>query len=165
MTKKLYVPEHVARSLANKKEPEMPKALKTAFGGGASREPEKSKNEDDPSNLESSVIERLPQPTGYRVLIIPYYPSSKTKGGVIVPDSVRERESFSTVAAYVVKLGPDAYTDTQKFPSGAWASENKWVLIGRYAGNRFKVEGLEVRLINDDNIIATILDPEDISYV
>ena len=40
-----------------------------------------------------------------------------------------------------------------------------WVLIGRYAGNRFKVEGLEVRIINDDNIIATILDPKDISYV
>ena len=165
MTKKLYVPEHVARNLANKKEPEMPKAIKTAFGSGASKEPEKTKNEENPSDLDSSVLERLPQPTGYRVLIIPYYPSAKTKGGVIVPDSVRERESFATVAAYVVKLGPDAYKDTQKFPSGAWASEKKWVLIGRYAGNRFKVEGLEVRLINDDNIIATILDPEDISYV
>ena len=78
---------------------------------------------------------------------------------------VRDREAFATVAAYVVKLGPDAYQDSQKFPTGTWCNEKDWVLIGRYAGNRFKVEGLEVRMINDDNIIATILDPKDISYV
>ena len=89
----------------------------------------------------------------------------QTKGGVFIPDATRERESFATVAAYVVKLGSDAYTDTGKFPTGAWCSEKSWILMGRYAGNRFKVENLEVRLINDDNIIATILDPSDISYV
>jgi chaperonin GroES len=90
---------------------------------------------------------------------------AKTAGGIIIPDKVRERESFATVAAYVVKVGPDAYMDAQKFPTGPWCGEKSWVLMGRYAGNRFKVDGLEVRLINDDNIIATILDPADISYV
>ena len=65
----------------------------------------------------------------------------------------------------MIKLGPDAYNDSQKFPNGPWCNEKDWVLIGRYAGNRFKVENLEVRIINDDNIIATILDPKDISYV
>jgi co-chaperonin GroES (HSP10) len=97
--------------------------------------------------------------------VIPYYPPAKTKGGIYIPDATRDREAFATVAAYVVKVGPDAYKDQDKFPSGAWASEKSWVLMGRYAGNRFKVDGLEVRLINDDNIIATILDPSDISYV
>jgi co-chaperonin GroES (HSP10) len=150
MSKKLYVPDHIAK-----------KAIKTGF---RDNQP-KSKNEDDPSDMETSTLERLPQPTGYRILIIPYYPSEKTKGGLYVPDQVREKEAFATVAAYVVKLGPDAYKDSQKFPTGAWCSEKEWVLIGRYAGNRFKVEGLEVRIINDDNIIATILDPKDISYV
>ena len=62
-------------------------------------------------------------------------------------------------------MGPDAYKDEDKFPTGAYCSEKEWVLMGRYAGNRFKVEGLELRLINDDNIIAKILDPTDISYV
>jgi len=156
------VPQHVARAAekAIKGAEAMPKPIENAFGKGA-----KSKNTDDPSEMEQSSLERLPQPTGYRVLIIPYYPSEKTKGGIIVPDSVRERESFATVAAYVVKLGPDAYKDSQKFPNGSWCNEKDWVLIGRYSGNRFKVEGLEVRIINDDNIIATILDPKDISYV
>jgi len=162
MTKKLFVPEHVARAAGNVtgESSEIPKPLENAFGKGA-----KNKNADDPSEIKQSSLERLPQPTGYRVLIIPYYPSEKTKGGIIVPDSVRERESFATVAAYVVKLGPDAYKDSQKFPNGSWCNEKDWVLIGRYSGNRFKVEGLEVRIINDDNIIATILDPKDISYV
>jgi len=150
MNKKLYVPDHVAK-----------KAIKTGFRDNQT----KSKNEDDPSQMETSTLERLPQPTGYRMLIIPYYPSEKTKSGLYIPDQVRDREAFATVAAYVVKLGPDAYKDSQKFPTGNWCSEKDWVLIRRYAGNRFKVEGLEVRVINDDNIIATILDPKDISYV
>ena len=107
----------------------------------------------------------MPQPTGYRVLVIPWYLPEKTKGGLIVPDATRDRESFSSVCAYVVRLGPDAYKDVDKFPSGAWCSEKSWVIMGRYAGNRFKVDGLEVRIINDDNIIGTILDPSDISYV
>jgi co-chaperonin GroES (HSP10) len=162
MTNKLFVPDHVAKAAqkAIKENPQMPKPIENAFGKGAD-----SKNEDDPSKMDASALERLPQPTGYRVLIIPYYPSEKTKGGLYVPDQVRDREAFATVAAYVVKLGPDAYKDSQKFPNGPWCNEKDWVLIGRYAGNRFKVEGLEVRIINDDNIIATILDPKDISYV
>ena len=158
MTKKLYVPAGMTDKIKAEK---ADKAIKVGF---RDNQP-KSKNEDDPSQIEPSSLERLPQPTGYRMLIIPYYPSERTKGGLYVPDQVREREAFATVAAYVVKVGPDAYKDSQKFPSGAWCSEKDWVLIGRYAGNRFKVEGLEVRIINDDNIIATILDPKDISYV
>ena len=164
MTKKLYVPEHVARSLANKKEPEMPKAIKTAFGGGASREPEKSKNEDDPSNLESSVIERLPQPTGYRVLIIPYYPSSKTKGGVILAEDTLDRQQIASQVGLVLAMGPQCYQDKERYPEGPWCKVNNWVMFARYAGSRIKIEGGEIRLLNDDEVLATIDSPEDILH-
>lgn len=164
MTKKLFVPDHVARNMSKRGESsELPKPVEAAFGKGA--DAVDNKNESDPSEMDGSALERLPQPTGYRMLIIPYYPPEKTKGGVYIPDATRDRESFATVSAYVVKLGPDAYKDLEKFPSGPYCQEKDWVLIGRYAGNRFKVEGLEVRIINDDNIIAKILDPTDISYV
>lgn len=126
---------------------------------------EENKNTEDPSAMDVSAIDRLPMPVGYRLLVIPYYMKQKTAGGIIIPEAVRDRENHATVAAYVVKVGPDAYTDENKFPTGAWCGEKSWVLMGRYAGNRFKVDGLEVRLINDDNVIATILDPADISYV
>ena len=158
MSKKLYVPD---RLLAKKQINPVPPAIGKGFG----QDKEPNKNEDDPSKIDTSVIERLPQPTGYRLLVIPYYPKERTKGGVYIPDATRDRESFATVVAYVVKMGPDAYKDADKFPTGAYCSEKEWVLMGRYAGNRFKVEGLELRLINDDNIIAKILDPTDISYV
>ena len=156
MTKKLYVPD---RLLAKNVNP-TPSAISKGF-----KNDEENKNQDDPSKLDSSTLDRLPQPTGYRLLVIPYYPKEKTKGGVYIPDATRERENFATVVAYVVKLGPDAYLDSDKFPNGPYCSEKEWVLMGRYAGNRFKVEGLELRLINDDNIIAKILDPTDVSYV
>jgi co-chaperonin GroES (HSP10) len=158
MSKKLYVPD---RLLAKKQINPVPPAIGKGFG----QDKEPNKNEDDPSKIDTSVIERLPQPTGYRLLVIPYYPKERTKGGVYIPDATRDRESFATVVAYVIKMGPDAYKDADKFPTGAYCSEKEWVLMGRYAGNRFKVEGLELRLINDDNIIAKILDPTDISYV
>ena len=158
MSKKLYVPD---RLLAKKQINPVPPAIGKGFG----QDKEPNKNENDPSKIDSSVIDRLPQPTGYRLLVIPYYPKEKTKGGVYIPDATRDRESFATVVAYVVRMGPDAYKDADKFPTGAYCSEKEWVLMGRYAGNRFKVEGLELRLINDDNIIAKILDPTDISYV
>ena len=160
MSKKLYVPNRILAQQKKDINP-TPSAISKGFG----KAEETNKNEDDPSKLDRSVLDRLPQPTGYRILVIPYYPKEKTKGGIYIPDATRERESFATVVAYVVKMGPDAYKDEDKFPNGAYCSEKEWVLMGRYAGNRFKVEGLELRLINDDNIIAKILDPTDISYV
>jgi chaperonin GroES len=158
MTKKLYVPERI---LAQRKINPTPKAISKAFD----EKEDASLNSEDPSKLDVSILERLPQPTGYRILVLPYFPKEKTKGGVFIPDATRERESFATVVAYVIKLGPDAYKDKDKFPSGAYCSEKDWVLMGRYAGNRFKVGGMECRMINDDNIIATILDATDISYI
>ena len=160
MAKKLFVPERFANARKKAVTMEVPEAIKKGFS-----KLEDNPNSKDPSKLEPSALERLPQPVGYRILVIPYYMKSQTKAGVFIPDATRDRESFATVAAYVVKLGPDAYTDVGKFPTGAWCKEKSWVLMGRYSGNRFKVENLEVRLINDDNIIATILDPSDISYV
>lgn len=81
-----------------------------------------------------------------------------------VPDQAKDREARATVVAYVVKLGPLAYQDPDKFGPGSepWCKEGDWVCIGRYAGSRFQIEGGEVRIINDDEVIATIVDPDDI---
>ena len=55
------------------------------------------------------------------------------------------------------------YKDEKRFAGKPWCEEKQWVLIGRYSGSRFKLEdGAEVRIINDDEVIATILDPDDI---
>jgi co-chaperonin GroES (HSP10) len=118
----------------------------------------------EPSLLEKSLLERLPQPTGWRVLVMPYQGTIKTKGGLHLPDEVRDRESVATVVAYVLKLGPMAYSDKEKFGT-PWCKEGQWVCIGRYSGSRFKIDGGEVRIINDDEVIATILEPDDVKHV
>jgi len=129
----------------------------------------KKKAEEEAKKLE--LIERIPQPTGWRILVMPYMGKEKTDGGVYVPDPVREREARATVTAYVAKVGPLAYKDIDKFGEdvdedgnslAAWCKEGDWVCIGRYAGSRFQIEGGEVRIINDDEVIATIVDPDDI---
>ena len=118
----------------------------------------------DPTKLESSSFERLPSPTGWRLLILPYRGRGKTEGGVLLPDAVIERESVATVCGYVLKAGLLAYKDTEKFPDGPWCKEKDWVIFGRYAGARFKIDGGEVRILNDDEVIAVIQDPEDILH-
>ena len=102
MAKKLFVPERMAKSVESSP---VPTAISKGF---ENLEDPNQKNTEDPSQMDVSAIDRLPQPVGYRLLVIPYYMKKKSAGGIIIPDSVRERESFATVAAYVVKVGPDA---------------------------------------------------------
>jgi co-chaperonin GroES (HSP10) len=155
MPKTLLVPDHIAKQRnEEKKESSVPYISK----------------EDrvlDPNLVNKSLKERLPQPTGWRLLVMPYQGKAKTDGGIIIPNEAREREALATVVAYVLKLGPLAYQDPNKFGDNPepWCQEGQWVCIGRYAGSRFKIEGGEVRIINDDEVIATILEPEDVKQV
>tara|TARA_R110000803_G_scaffold90353_1_gene157669 strand:- start:998 stop:1414 length:417 start_codon:yes stop_codon:yes gene_type:complete len=119
----------------------------------------------NPELISGPLLERLPQPTGWRVLILPYKGKAKTESGIFLPDEVQDKKQISTQVGYVLKLGPLAYKDQEKFPSGAWCEEKQWVMFARYAGSRFQIDGGEVRILNDDEILATILDPEDIHHL
>ena len=150
----LLVPDHIAKSEKSKK------SIAAAYVD----------EEDkylDPSRLSKSLKERLPQPTGWRILVMPYMGKATSDGGIHIPDAVREREALATVVAYVLKLGPLAYKDPAKFGDSfnSWCKEGQWICIGRYAGSRFKLDDGEVRIINDDEVIATIIDPDDIKHV
>ena len=108
---------------------------------------------------------RLPQPTGWRILVMPYKRKEKTKKGIILPDQALEKEHVATVCAYVLEVGPDAYMDKEKFPEGSWCKKGDWIIFGRYAGARIKIDDGELRLLNDDEILATIQKPEDILHM
>jgi chaperonin GroES len=119
----------------------------------------------DPNNLPANIKDRLPQPTGWRILVLPYQGTGKTKGGVLLADETVEMHQVATVCGYVLRMGPDAYKDKDKFLEGPWCKEKDWVIFGRYAGSRLKIEGGEIRLLNDDEILATISNPEDILHL
>ena len=118
----------------------------------------------NPDAIGKSLLERLPTPTGWRILILPYRGKGKTEGGVILPDQAVEEQTVSTQVGYVLKVGPLAYQDPEKFPTGPWCAEKDWIMFARYAGSRFKIDGGEVRLLNDDEVLAKILEPEDILH-
>lgn len=107
-------------------------------------------------------LEQLPEPTGYRIMILPYKIADKSKGGIIIANEAREREQVATVVGLVLKSGPDAYKDYDKYPNGPWCKEGDWVIFGRYAGARIPIEGGEIRLLNDDEVLATVSEPEAI---
>jgi chaperonin GroES len=122
--------------------------------------PERFAKQEDKTSLE-----KLPSPTGWRILILPYRGKGKTQGGVLLPEKTVDTQAVATVCGYVLKVGPLAYKDQEKFgETGAWCKEQDWVIFGRYAGSRFKIEGGEVRILNDDEILAVIQDPEDIVH-
>ena len=112
--------------------------------------------------LKKSTKQRMPQPTGYRIVVMPFQGFAKSKGGILLSDETRERESLATVVAYIVQLGPDAYKDKSKFPSGPYCKQGDWAIIGKYAGTRIKLEDGEIRILNDDEILGTILEPTDV---
>jgi chaperonin GroES len=119
----------------------------------------------NPDAINASLLERMPAPTGWRILILPYRGKDKTTGGVFLPEEVQEKSKISTQVGYVLRVGPLAYKDTSKFPDGPWCREKQWVMFARYAGSRFQIDGGEVRILNDDEILATILEPDDIHHL
>lgn len=116
----------------------------------------------DPAAMDKSLLERMPTPTGWRMLILPYRGKETTDGGIYIPTKVLDDTQIQTVVGYVVKQGSLCYKDEEKFPDGPWCQEKQWVIFARYAGSRFRIEGGECRILNDDEILAVIDDPEDI---
>ena len=113
---------------------------------------EKKKNE----------VEKIPHPSGWRMVLFPLKLQDKTKGGVLLTDDTVTESQVTTNICKVLKTGPECYKDKEKFPSGPWCKEGDWVLITRYAGSRIRIDGGELRIINDDEILAVVDDPRDI---
>jgi len=119
----------------------------------------------DPKAVDKSTLDKLPTPTGYRILVLPYAGPKKTKGGILLTDNASETIQMTTVVGLVVALGDLCYKDKSKFPEGPWCKQGQFVIYGRYAGSRFKTKYGEHRILNDDEIIATIDKPEDILHL
>lgn len=119
----------------------------------------------NPELVDKPLLDRMPDPTGWRVLILPYRGKGRTEGGIYIPDKVLDDGQLQTVVGYVLKVGPLAYKDEEKFPEGPWCQQGDWVIFARYAGSRFRIDGGEVRILNDDEILARISDPEDVLHV
>jgi co-chaperonin GroES (HSP10) len=106
---------------------------------------------------------QVPDPSGYHILCMVPHIEETYSGGIIKADSAMKTEALTTVTLFVVKLGPDAYKDSAKFPSGPWCKEGDFVLVRSYAGTRLNIHGTEWRIINDDTVEAVVQDPRGIT--
>jgi chaperonin GroES len=107
---------------------------------------------------------KLPMPTGWRMLVLPFRMNEKTKGGVLLGTETIDRQQVASQCGNVIAMGPDCYNDTKRFNDGPWCKVGDWVVFARYAGSRIEIDGGEVRLLNDDEILATVQDPTDILH-
>jgi co-chaperonin GroES (HSP10) len=118
-----------------------------------------------PKEPEVPIEERarqLPDPQGYRLLCAIPEIEKTTEGGILKADVTLEREELLTTVLFVVKMGPDAYRDEKRFPSGPWCKEGDFVLVRPNAGTRVEIHGREFRIINDDSVEAVVEDPRGI---
>ena len=106
---------------------------------------------------------QLPDPSGYRILCgIPEIEDSYDNGLIKADSTVRYEELLTTVL-FVMKMGPDCYKDTNRFPSGPWCKQGDFILVRPHAGTRVKIHGREFRIINDDAVEGVVEDPRGIS--
>ena len=107
---------------------------------------------------------KLPKPTGWRLLVLPFKMKETTKGGLVLAETTLERQQVASQVGLVMAMGPDCYKDKERYPDGPWCKVKDWVMFARYAGSRIKIDGGEMRLLNDDEVLATIDSPEDILH-
>jgi co-chaperonin GroES (HSP10) len=111
---------------------------------------------------------QLPEPKRFHVLcVVPEameeYADSEV--GIIKSSQAMYHEEVLTSVLFVVKLGPDAYKDATRFPSGPSCKEGDFVIVRPNSGTRLKIHGREFRIINDDSVEAVVEDPRGIGRV
>lgn len=120
----------------------------------------------DENATDESKASALPIPTGWKLLCVVPEVDEKIAGTSL--DLVRDaatmrQEEHATTVLFVLRAGPDAYTDKEKFPTGAWCKEGDFVLVRTYSGTRFKIFGKEFRVINDDQVECVVQDPRGLT--
>jgi co-chaperonin GroES (HSP10) len=111
---------------------------------------------------EEEKASQLPKPSGYRILCaIPEMEKEYDSGIIKADETVRIEETLTTVL-FVVDLGPDCYSDKERFPNGPWCQKGDFILTKPYAGSRLVIHGREFRIINDDTVEAVVADPRGI---
>lgn len=107
---------------------------------------------------------QVPDPSSYYLLcVLPEIDEEYGDSGLIKAGQTMHYEEILSPVLFVVKMGPDAYKDPKRFPSGPSCKVGDFVLVRPNSGTRIKIHGKEFRLINDDSVEAVVQDPRGIT--
>jgi co-chaperonin GroES (HSP10) len=112
---------------------------------------------------EAEMEQQLPKPVGYRLLIALPTVEKEFESGIAKAERTLNEERIMTTVGVVLDMGAEAYSDTSRFPHGAWCKIGDYVVIRPHTGTRLNVNGQELRLINDDSIEAVVADPRGVT--
>ena len=113
---------------------------------------------------EEEVEAQLPTPVGYRVLVaLPQVEETYGDTGLVKSTTTKNQEHIMSIIGLVLDMGDQSYSDKDRFPTGAWCKAGDYVMFRMNTGTRFRVGGVEYRLMNDDSIEAIVADPHGIT--
>ena len=113
-------------------------------------------------NEEKPDPEVLPSLPGYHILVRPVSVKSKTKGGLLLPDSVKDDVAYLTTVGKVLAIGDLSYKDKDKFPNGKWCDVGDYVCYARHAGQKLYYKGVRLLLLFDDQIMMKVDEPTNL---
>jgi co-chaperonin GroES (HSP10) len=112
---------------------------------------------------DEEMEQQIPKPVGYRVLIALPTIEETYESGIVKADRTLNEERILSTMGIVLDMGGEAYSDKERFPNGPWCKVGDFVMFRPNSGTRFKVNGQELRLLNDDSIEAVVPDPKGIT--
>ena len=107
---------------------------------------------------------QLPIPVGYHLLVaMPEVEDKYEDSSILKSVDVMNREAVMSIIGLVLGMGDQAYSDKDRFSTGAWCEVGDYIMFRANTGTRFNVRGAEYRLMNDDSIEAIVKDPRGVT--
>jgi co-chaperonin GroES (HSP10) len=123
----------------------------------------------DLSGLLNKTVEdkasQIPDPKTYHLLCMLPEAKEEYEGGLLKASQTMHFEELLSPVLFVAKMGPDAFKDEKRFPSGPSCKVGDFVIVRPNTGTRMKIHGTEWRIINDDSVEAVVEDPRGIQRV
>jgi co-chaperonin GroES (HSP10) len=114
---------------------------------------------------EEEKAKQVPDPVTYHLLCILPEANEEYEGGLLKSSQTMQFEELLSPVLFVAKMGPDAFKDEKRFPSGPSCRVGDFVLVRPNTGTRMKIHGREFRIINDDSVEAVVQDPRGVQRV
>jgi co-chaperonin GroES (HSP10) len=108
---------------------------------------------------------QIPDPKTYHLLCMLPEAKEEYEGGILKSSQTMQYEELLSPVLFVAKMGPDAFKDEKRFPSGPSCEVGDFVVVRPNTGTRMKIHGTEWRIINDDSVEAVVQDPRGIQRV